>query len=162
MHPIQQHIRRIRIFALHCLAVVIVVLCLLWIVQPSEIARRSLIGVAGATGLVLAVWGLCWDRPRGRRRCPKCWYDLGGTPPDDAGRRTCPECGRVVRRERDLLRTRRRWLPGMAGVVLLVGAVSVAAWPVVREYEYRDKMPLGILVFMVEQDVGPDSLTNEL
>lgn len=33
-----------------------------------------------AIGLVLALWALFWDRAKGRRRCPKCWYDLAGLP----------------------------------------------------------------------------------
>lgn len=33
-----------------------------------------------ATGLTLALWALFWDRAKGRRRCPKCWYNLAGLP----------------------------------------------------------------------------------
>lgn len=40
-------------------------------------------------GVVLLGRALLWDRARGRRRCPKCWYDMSGV---DSLR--CPECGR--------------------------------------------------------------------
>ncbi len=63
--------------------------------------------VVACGGLVLTGWALFWDRARGRRRCPKCWYDLAATPAGAAGT-TCPECGRTARSERELARTRRR------------------------------------------------------
>jgi hypothetical protein len=46
-----------------------------------------------AAGMVLLAWALFWDRSRGRRRCPKCWYNMEGVP----GLR-CPECGREAHR----------------------------------------------------------------
>ncbi|MBK7404909.1 MAG: hypothetical protein IPJ41_09820 [Phycisphaerales bacterium] len=56
------------------------------------------------------------DRPKGRLRCPRCWYELG------AGLDACPECGRVVRAERDLRRTRRARLPlSIALLLALLG-----------------------------------------
>jgi DNA-directed RNA polymerase subunit RPC12/RpoP len=53
--------------------------------------------------LALLVWGWIGDRARGRRRCPKCWYDLRGSPT-----LRCPECGHVVWNERELYKPRRR------------------------------------------------------
>jgi hypothetical protein len=61
------------------------------------------------------------DRARGRLRCPRCWYDMGG------GGEKCPECGRVVRSARELGRSRRRKRWAAAGVGLLVlGGGSLA------------------------------------
>jgi len=58
------------------------------------------------------------DRARGRRRCPKCWYDMAGV----IG--ACPECGRKIRSERELARTRRprRWMA--LALVLLSAALA--------------------------------------
>ena len=71
-----------------------------------------LLWVGGITGLIacLAVtwWGLFGDSAKGRRRCPWCWYDLSHSPGT-----TCPECGRTPRNEKQLFRTRRRWLPAI-------------------------------------------------
>ena len=42
-----------------------------------------------AGGAPLLVWAMFGDRARGRRRCPRCWYDMSG-----ATLLKCPECGR--------------------------------------------------------------------
>ncbi|MFO0875428.1 MAG: hypothetical protein U0575_15865 [Phycisphaerales bacterium] len=80
----------------------------------------------GAAALVVAVVALRGDRARGRRRCPRCWYDMGGA---KGGSLRCPECGHVARDDRDLLRARRRWVVG--GPALLV-AVACLAWSGMR------------------------------
>ncbi len=61
------------------------------------------------------------DRARGRRRCPKCWYDMAG------GGGACPECGREIRSERELTRSRRRkaWA-ALAIVLALLGWGSLS------------------------------------
>lgn len=67
-----------------------------------------------AIGLGLALWGWIGDRSRGRRRCPRCWYDMTGVP----GRR-CPECGKEPATDRGLFKPRRRrWAIGVALVLL--------------------------------------------
>jgi hypothetical protein len=80
-------------------------------------------------GLLLAVffslvyvawWALFADRPRGRRRCPRCWYDMSFSPG-----MTCPECGRTARRERELGRRRRRL--GTASLAIL-GCVAIGCY----------------------------------
>jgi hypothetical protein len=77
------------------------------------LSGASLAALAG----VLLAWSLFWDRSRGRRRCPKCWYDMAGVPG-----LVCPECGRPARRERALRKTRRHpWWAGLAMVLLLLG-----------------------------------------
>lgn len=81
--------------------------------------------VAGAVFIVRFVVG---DRSRGRPRCPRCWYDMGG------GQEKCPECGRVVRSERDLRRARRpkRWAVVGVGFLVLGGASLVTRQAVVH------------------------------
>jgi hypothetical protein len=75
-------------------------------------------------GLALLHFGLFHDRARCRRRCPKCWYDMGGT-----GGFRCPECGREAGLERALHRTRRRPLWVAAGLLLVLGPmVGVRVW----------------------------------
>lgn len=69
-------------------------------------------------GLIVASIGWHGERSRGRRRCAKCWYDMGGTES-----RQCPECGHVARSERGLYRPRRRQRVLAFGVVLMAASV---------------------------------------
>ena len=81
-----------------------------------------LLGGAGLLGLVaagLSGWALFADRSRGRRRCPRCWFDMTGL-----GMR-CPECGREAKSEKRFFRTRRRWrVVAFAAVPLLAGTAT--------------------------------------
>lgn len=97
------------------------------------------IGVAGLVaalvGAVVAAWGLAGDRARGRRRCGRCWYDMGAV----VGLK-CPECGRDAKGERDLRRTRRRWRWVIVGVLLVGGAAEAVRrgkTPVVQQLPTR-------------------------
>lgn len=98
-------------------------------------------GALSAAGLALAGWALLADRSRGRKRCPRCWYDLGHIL---AAPGVCSECGRRVRRLRALYRTRRRWRRATAGVLLLlIGAAGLAIpWVVGRGPEATLPGPL--------------------
>lgn len=81
------------------------------------------VGLFGSLGAALLVWAMFGDRARSRRRCGRCWYDMGGVEG-----LTCPECGRTAKAERWLRRTRRRWgLAALALVVLGVGSAPIAA-----------------------------------
>lgn len=79
---------------------------------------------ASYTLIALALAGLLWsirgDPARGRRRCPRCWFDMAGI----AALR-CPECGAEAREERELGR-RRRYRPAMAlcATLLIIGSVA--------------------------------------
>ena len=82
--------------------------------------------VLAVAGALAVAWALCWDRARGRKRCPKCGYDMGAAAASGDETRqeyACPECGERVRGQRALGHTRRRW-----GVVWLVGALALTAW----------------------------------
>ncbi len=75
-------------------------------------------------GAALLLRWLIGDRSRGRRRCPKCWYDMAGI-----DTLACPECGRTARSERALYRSRRRprrLLVGIAAAALTVYAATTA------------------------------------
>ncbi|MGD9689098.1 MAG: hypothetical protein AB7K52_00905 [Phycisphaerales bacterium] len=88
-----------------------------------------LAGALGLVGLALLLWSLFSDRPRGRRRCPRCWYDMAG-----AAGLICPECGHDARHERRLhtTRRRRRWV--VVSVLLLALASACVLTPrVMRE-----------------------------
>ena len=94
-------------------------------------------------GIVAGFWALFWDRSRGRKRCPKCWYNMSGTPS-----LVCSECGHDALTEKYQLKTRRRWRAVMscgAIVVVSLGAIrygfSSASW--------RDFVPTTVLVYLM-------------
>lgn len=86
----------------------------------------TLSAVLGAASLVLIAWAMLSDRSRGRRRCPKCWYDLCGSS------LVCPECGTTARSESHTRRARRWWRLAALGTATLVAAGTGGVWPIVR------------------------------
>ena len=98
--------------------------------------------LVAAIGLLILFLALFKDRSRGRRRCPKCWYDMAGVP----GLR-CPECGREAKAERALGRRRRRWRGAGVGAVLLAIGVAGAAWPQYNSREWVRLVPSVILAW---------------
>lgn len=74
----------------------------------------SIAGALALAALAIATWALFADRSRGRRRCPKCFHTM-----DPAIGLVCPECGRDVRDEQRLFKTRRRWKLAILVVVVL-------------------------------------------
>src|SRR5262245_1215090 len=104
---------------------------------------------AGALGLAAALllaWSLFWDRARGRRRCPRCWYNLEGATQQEQP--TCPECGRIARNARALRRTRRRWR--WAAVAALLGVLAYAAGlaPTIRKTGWLSAVPTTALIIL--------------
>src|SRR5262250_1829377 len=93
-------------------------------------------GLLGLAGLLLTAWSLLHDRSRGRRRCPRCWYDMSAVP----GLK-CPECGKAIRSERSLLRTRRHWRPMLPGILLLFLAGASAMAPAVISGRWVELAP---------------------
>ncbi len=65
----------------------------------------------------LAARSFAGDAARGRRRCPRCWHELG-----PIGLR-CTECGHLARDEQDVARTRRA---PIRGAFALLGVVAIA------------------------------------
>lgn len=105
-------------------------------------------GVFAAAGAAMLVAGLFRDRSRGRRRCPKCWYDMAALP----GLR-CPECGGEAAEERRLLRTRRHARPVVLGLLLLIAAwVSPRLPRAVRDPWSILPMPVLLLMLRIHDD----------
>lgn len=76
--------------------------------------------LAFCVGVVALYKGWRWDPPRGRSRCPKCWYEL------NAAATLCTECGKKVRKPKRLTRTRRSRLCLAAGLLLApAGALAL-------------------------------------
>lgn len=100
--------------------------------------------VLALAAVVLGVIGWRGDRPCGRRRCPRCWYDMAGV----RGLR-CPECGREARSERRLLRTRRkRWALALCTVLLLASG-AVLGTQRVRQDGWARYAPSTLLIWML-------------
>jgi hypothetical protein len=85
----------------------------------------ALVALVCADGIGVTWWALFGDKARGRRRCPRCWHDLSGTPG-----RTCGECGFEAIDEPELFATRRRWPIAVSSVAFIL---AVAGW--VRDYK---------------------------
>ncbi len=97
--------------------------------------------IIGLLGLMLAAWALIGDRSRGRRRCPKCWYDMSAT----IGLR-CPECGREAKREKKLFKPRRRWRLVFVSVIPLLAAGFFAAQPQAHRKGWASLLPRSVLI----------------
>src|SRR5262245_41154993 len=95
-----------------------------------------------ALGAAMIGWALFWDRARGRRRCPKCWYDMAGV----AGLR-CPECGNAAVSERALCRCRRRWRVVIAAFPIVAAGLFLRGWPEFASNGWTAFVPSTLLVF---------------
>ncbi|MBL4592168.1 MAG: CvpA family protein [Phycisphaerales bacterium] len=111
-------------------------------------------GVIGGSvslfALLLIIWATIGDRPRGRIRCPKCWYDMSAA----VGLR-CPECGHEVKDQAGFSKSRRpRWAYFVAALLLVAGTFGMSVSRDVAEYG-----PLGVVptwVLMAGWEVLPD------
>jgi hypothetical protein len=72
--------------------------------------------------MAVAAKSIAGDPPRGRRRCPRCWHELGPAE-DGSGIRPCGECGYLPKTEQELRRTRR----SIARAVIAVAAIVAIA-----------------------------------
>ena len=113
--------------------------------------------ISAAVFLALSLASLLWwwlgDRPRGLRRCPRCWYDMSAV----EGRR-CPECGREARSERRLHRTRRRRLAFALAVLLALAAGGAHKAPRVLRDGWPKHTPTTVLIWMLpgfDDEQGP-------
>lgn len=107
--------------------------------------------VLALLGLALVYWSLLHDRARGRRRCPKCWYDMSAPGPDPL---TCPQCGRTAKREKKLFKTRRRWGWATIALFLFLGVLSLSLTPQVKHEGWLSIIPRQglILALFVSDD----------
>jgi hypothetical protein len=106
-------------------------------------------GAVGVLGAVVLLLALFRDRSRGRRRCPKCWYDMTGVPG-----LTCPECGKTPMRERKLLKTRRHWRLATLALLATTLGIATAFTPLYRERGWRGLVPTTVLLLFAPPD-GP-------
>lgn len=101
-------------------------------------------GVLGIAGLWLAYWALLFDRAKGRKRCPKCWYDMHA-----AESLRCPECGHTAKTDRKLRKTRRRWRWALMSAVVIFGASFLASFPRVKREGWVAFIPSTVLILLV-------------
>lgn len=104
-------------------------------------------GLLGLVGLALAWWALFADRAEGRKRCPKCWYDMTGSPG-----LTCSECGYSTKRDKKLLKTRRHWRTAAVAVLVLLGSAASGLLPKVRCDGWTSIVPTTVLILVATQD----------
>ncbi|UCD74422.1 MAG: hypothetical protein JSV91_11595 [Phycisphaerales bacterium] len=114
--------------------------------------------IVAIAGLVFAAWwALFADRPRGRRRCPRCWYDMAYSPG-----MTCSECGFTARTEKDFSRTHRRWKIGLTAILggailggFVIDRANLRGWP--------SYLPSNVLIWsMPLMDIPSGALYREL
>ncbi|MFO0962726.1 MAG: hypothetical protein U0625_07435 [Phycisphaerales bacterium] len=113
-----------------------------------------LVVLAAALGVGVIWWALFADKARGRRRCPRCWHDLSGTPG-----LICGECGYLAIEEREFARTRRRWAIAAVGLLaILVGA----SWLQLRVTGQRwsASLPTGALVALMPLSHPPSGASE--
>jgi len=126
----------------------------------SDWVFHGLAGLLAVVGLLVLALALFRDRSRGRRRCPKCWYDLAGSGDDN---RRCSECGSVARTERKLHKTRRHWRWAMVGVALLIGAHAARVTPNIQQNGWWAAVPTtAIIVISPWLDPMESTLIDEM
>lgn len=108
----------------------------------SPLLTATLCYVSVALSILLFLTALFLDRllhkNRLPRRCPKCWYNLAGTPAS----LTCSECGHVAKSEKRLHKPRRHtWVAVLSLILLLIPyflprlrAISRDGWPAAVPY----------------------------
>lgn len=108
----------------------------LWLGIAVAIFVLAVYGVA----IYAAWWALFSDRPRGRRRCPRCWQDLTHTPG-----MTCNECGFTAGRQADFDHTRRRWAVAAGAVATCVALAGWVYW-ITADRHWTSYAPTGVLL----------------
>lgn len=104
-------------------------------------------GVLAIGGAALIVRVLIGDQARGRRRCQRCWYELGAISPE-----RCPECGERLAHESKLTRTRRSWRWAGVGVLAVLIAYPILVTPTLVRRGVWYAMPGWMLVRLVSID----------
>ncbi len=179
--PVPPHLRTQAVLALRS-AVVIGTLCVLagcasvfaglsiewWTgLEPLSNLVDNWWGVGAAGWVVAAIvviaTGAWFDRSKGRPRCPACWYDVESMLKEGEGRTfaqvQCPECGRKIRRARELYRTRRHVLLIRLGLFMLLCAYLTLAMPRTMEFGATGLMPTTAMIACMSY--LPDSMLME-
>ncbi len=118
----------------------------------------TLAAILAPSGIWLLYRGIFKDRSKGKRRCPRCWYDMSGIPAAGESPDTkwiCPECGSACNSERRLFRTRRHWRAAAVGVLL--GAIACASFvaPAVLKSDWTAAVPTTVLALFAPADAQP-------
>jgi len=79
--------------------------------------------VADSVFVFIAWRALFSDKSKGRRRCPRCWYDLSYSPG-----MSCAECGFAAAHEKQLYCTRRRYGAAILAIILAAGVSLFATY----------------------------------
>src|SRR5688572_3483472 len=109
-------------------------------------------GVIFTLGMVLMVRGWVGDRAKGRRRCPRYWYDMSRS----AGL-TCSECGLIAKRETHLFRSRRhRWTIALGALALLFGS-GLTQMPKVQREGWTSVAPTAVLIMALPWSANDQS-----
>lgn len=108
----------------------------------------------GVLALLVATWALFADSARGRKRCPKCWYDMSASPT-----LTCSECGTIAKSPAALLRTRRRWRVLLVSLVLAILGGASAIGPNLRAGRGFDLIPDVVMMAMAPFISGQNQLS---
>ncbi len=95
----------------------------------------------GLLGLWLLYWSLLKDRAKGKRRCPKCWYDMSAT----EGLR-CSECGNEAKREKKLFKTRRRLRWAFVAIGILIAGHVTHTVPRIQKAGWIGTIPTTALI----------------
>ena len=99
----------------------------------------------------LVVWG---DRAKGRKRCPKRWYDMAEHVEAFEGPWECPECGKICSNRLSLHRTRRRFrLAAVCSFAGLVAAFASAVTPDVARRGLVAAIPTPFLVLLIDENM---------
>ncbi len=110
------------------------------------------LGLLGA-GILIAAWR--GSPSRGRRRCPRCWYDMTGIG------LTCPECGATAASAMRLYRARRRRVIVALGALILASAYGTWLVPRVKRGGWQATIPPTVLIIGMEW-LPEDSITNRV
>lgn len=117
-----------------------------------------LASLLGLLAIALLYRALLRDRPKGKRRCGKCWYDMTGVPG-----LTCPECGRTHKDERRLHKRRRHKRIAALGLMTLLLSLAVAATPRVSQRGVLGSLPTIVIAATASVHDTPDArLLREL
>jgi hypothetical protein len=92
--------------------------------------------------LCTLVWAIRGERAKGRRRCPRCWYDMQG----GGGGLRCPECGHQAKHTSDLYRPRRRKRWAAAAIVGMLSAIPLYLWPKYQQGGILGITPTTVLI----------------
>jgi hypothetical protein len=94
--------------------------------------------------------GLRWDRSKGRRRCPKCWYDYTGL----ADAAHCPECGNTppaIVPARYFNRTRRNRALVVLSPIIVIACVMGTVTILASGGTWRGVFPTWLLIYTFER-----------